>query len=80
MTRKEIEKFVTKIASPIVNDHSIELVDVEFLKEGPEYYLRIYIDKPEGIKIDDCKFVSEKISDILDKEDPIPQRYFLEVS
>jgi len=55
-------------------------VDVEYVKEGPNWYLRIYIDKPGGITIDDCKIVSEEVSDLLDKEDPIPQRYFLEVS
>ena len=55
-------------------------MDVEYVKEGPNWYLRIYIDKPGGITIDDCKIVSEEVSDLLDKEDPIPQRYFLEVS
>lgn len=51
-------------------------MDVEYVKEGPNWYLRIYIDKPGGITIDDCKIVSEEVSDLLDKEDPIPQRYF----
>ncbi|HOM01221.1 MAG TPA: ribosome maturation factor RimP [Acetivibrio sp.] len=80
MSRKGIEELVTEIANPIVNRHSFELVDVEFIKEGSSWYLRIYIDKPGGITIDDCQIVSEEISDILDKEDPIPQSYFLEVS
>lgn len=80
MTRKEIEEIVTEIANPVVNKHSFELVDVEFIKEGSSWYLRIYIDKPGGITIDDCQVVSEEISDILDKEDPIPHSYFLEVS
>jgi len=71
MTRKEIEEIVTEIANPVVNKHSFELVDVEFIKEGSSWYLRIYIDKPGGITIDDCQVVSEEISDILDKEDPI---------
>ena len=64
----------------MVKKHLFELVDVEYVKEGPNWYLRIYIDKPGGITIDDCKIVSEEVSDLLDKEDPIPQRYFLEVS
>ena len=64
----------------MVKKNSFELVDVEFVKEGPNWYLRIYIDKPGGITIDDCKVVSEEVSDLLDKEDPIPQSYFLEVS
>jgi len=76
MTRKEIEEIVTEIANPVVNKHSFELVDVEFIKEGSSWYLRIYIDKPGGITIDDCQVVSEEISDILDKEDPIPHSYF----
>jgi len=46
MTRKEIEEIVTEIANPVVNKHSFELVDVEFIKEGSSWYLRIYIDKP----------------------------------
>lgn len=80
MTKKKIEELVTKFATPIVDKHSFELVDVEFIKERSNYFLRIYIDKPGGITIDDCKIVSEEISDILDREDPIPQKYFLEVS
>ncbi|HHV29603.1 ribosome maturation factor RimP [Acetivibrio mesophilus] len=80
MTKKGIEEIVTEIANPIVDRYSFELVDVEFIKEGSNWYLRIYIDKPGGITIDDCQIVSEEISDILDKKDPIPQSYFLEVS
>lgn len=80
MAKKKIEEIVAEFAGPIVTSHSFELVDVEFLKEGASWYLRIYIDKPGGITIDDCKVVSEDISDILDKKDPIEQSYFLEVS
>ncbi|HEX9061972.1 MAG TPA: ribosome maturation factor RimP [Clostridia bacterium] len=56
------------------------LVDVEFIKEGANWYLRIYIDKPNGITIDDCQIVSEELGEKLDKVDPIEQSYFLEVS
>lgn len=80
MVKKKIEDIVAEFAGPIANNHSFELVDVEFIKEGTNWYLRIYIDKPGGITIDDCKVVSEEISDILDKKDPIDQSYFLEVS
>ncbi|TYQ13038.1 UNVERIFIED_CONTAM: ribosome maturation factor RimP [Acetivibrio alkalicellulosi] len=80
MAKKNIEEIVTGLAQPIVEKYLFELVDVEFLKEGSSWYLRIYIDKPGGIAIDDCKVVSEEISDLLDKEDPISQSYFLEVS
>jgi ribosome maturation factor RimP len=80
MAKKKIEETVAEFAGPIVASHSFELVDVEFLKEGANWYLRIYIDKPGGITIDDCQVVSEEISDILDEKDPIDQSYFLEVS
>ncbi len=80
MVKKKIEDIVAEFAEPIANNHSFELVDVEFIKEGTNWYLRIYIDKPGGITIDDCKIVSEEISDILDEKDPIDQSYFLEVS
>jgi len=80
MVKKKIEDIVAEFAEPIVSGQSFELVDVEFIKEGTNWYLRIYIDKPGGIAIDDCQVVSEQISDILDKKDPISQSYFLEVS
>ncbi|MDQ2086900.1 ribosome maturation factor RimP [Herbivorax sp. ANBcel31] len=80
MSKKKIEEIVTNLAEPIVEKYLYDLVDVEFIKEGSSWYLRIYIDKSGGITIDDCKVVSEEISDLLDREDPIPQSYFLEVS
>lgn len=80
MARRKIEDVVTEIALPVAEKHSFELVDVEFIKEGAHWYLRIYIDKPGGIAIDDCQVVSEEMSDRLDKLDPIEQSYFLEVS
>ena len=75
-----IQQVITELAKPIVEDLNYELVDVEFVKEGANWYLRIYIDKSGGIGIDDCQSVSEKISDILDEKDPIEQSYYLEVS
>ena len=80
MTRRKIEDQVTELVAPIVQRHDFELVDVEFLKEGANWYLRVYIDKPGGIFIDDCQVVSEELGDALDKTDPIKQSYFLEVS
>lgn len=74
---EEVEQLVT----PIVNELELELVDVEFVKEGKDWFLRVYVDTPEGnIDIDQCAQVSEKLSDELDRTDPIPQNYFLEVS
>lgn len=80
MARRRVEDIVTELAEPIVRQHSYELVDVEFIKEGANWYLRIYIDKPNGITIDDCQTVSEELGEKLDKVDPIEQSYFLEVS
>lgn len=80
MARKKIEDIVTELVLPIIEKNSFELVDVEFVKEGTNWYLRIYIDKDGGITIDDCQIVSEGLSSSLDKADPIKQKYFLEVS
>jgi len=80
MAKKKIEEIVKELALPIVEKNSFELVDVEFVKEGPNWYLRVYIDKDGGIGIDDCQIVSEELSDKLDEVDPIKQSYFLEVS
>jgi len=75
-----IQQVITELATPIVEALNYELVDVEFIKEGTNWYLRVYIDKPSGIGIDDCQAVSEKISEVLDEKDPIEQCYYLEVS
>ncbi|HEY5585571.1 MAG TPA: ribosome maturation factor RimP [Ruminiclostridium sp.] len=75
-----IQQVITELAMPIVEGLNYELVDVEFIKEGTNWYLRVYIDKPGGIGIDDCQAVSEKISEVLDEKDPIEQCYYLEVS
>jgi ribosome maturation factor RimP len=80
MPKRNITEVLAEIAIPITQKHSFELVDVEFIKEGANWYLRIFIDKPGGITIDDCQVVSEELSDKLDKLDPIEQSYFLEVS
>lgn len=80
MAKRKVEDVVSEIASKITEKHSFELVDVEFLKEGANWYLRVYIDKPGGINIEDCQTVSEELSDKMDELDPIEQSYFLEVS
>ncbi|PTQ84243.1 ribosome maturation factor RimP [Trichococcus patagoniensis] len=73
---------VREVVQPIVDEQNLELVDMEFLKEGKNWFLRIYIDKPGGIDIEECALISEKVSEALDAidPDPIPQAYFLEVS
>lgn len=80
MAKKTIEEIVAGVAQPVTEKYLYELIDVEFIKEGPYWYLRIYIDKPGGVTIDDCQAVSEEVSEKLDKIDPIEQSYFLEVS
>jgi len=73
----EVEHLVT----PILEELDLELVDIEFVKEGRNWFLRIYIDTPTGgIDIDQCALVSERLSVILDEKDPIDQNYYLEVS
>ncbi len=80
MAKKRVVDIISEMAQPIVDALSFELVDVEFVKEGANWYLRIYIDKAGGIGIDDCQRVSQELSDKLDEIDPIKQSYILEVS
>lgn len=73
---------VTDFLMPILDEQNFELVEVEFVKEGKNWFLRVYIDKDGGIDIEECALVSERLSEKLDSADPdpIPQAYFLEVS
>ena len=74
-----ISEIVKKIAKPIANDLGFEIWDVKFLKEGPNYILRVFIDKTEGITIEDCEMMSRALDSPLDESDPIPYSYCLEV-
>lgn len=78
--RETYEEKTETLLSPIVERFGVEIYDVEYVKEGKEYYLRVYIDKPEGVNILDCENVSRELSDVLDREDFIPDAYILEVS
>ncbi len=81
MSRKEdYEKKAEELALPIIENEGFEFVDVEYVKEAGEWYLRLYIDKEGGITIDDCENVSRKFSDALDKADFIDEAYVMEVS
>jgi ribosome maturation factor RimP len=71
---------VGQLVTPIVDEMGLELVDIEYVKEGKDWFLRVFIDKPAGIDIEECGLVSEKLSEKLDEVDPITQNYFLEVS
>lgn len=79
MQVREIESTVSALVEPLLKDTDMLLVDVEYVKEK-DWFLRIYIDKPGGVEIDDCQFLSEKLTAVLDENDPIPDRYYLEVS
>ena len=81
MSKREIYEAKTEgLLEPIVNPLGIQIYDVEYVKEGSDYYLRAYIDKPGGVDILDCEKVSRALSDALDREDYIPDAYILEVS
>lgn len=76
----KIASIVYEMVEPIAVEQGVELVDVEYVKEGGQYILRVYLDKPGGVTIDDCQQVSNVLSDLLDQKDPIPEAYLLEVS
>lgn len=78
--REEYEQRAEALILPIVTEQNFELVDVEYVKEGSNWYLRAYIDKEGGITVDDCEVVSRAFSDKLDQEDFIEDPYILEVS
>ena len=78
--RETYEQKTEGLVTQIVLKNSFELVDVEYVKEAGNWYLRIYIDKEGGISIDDCEIVSRELGDLLDKDDFIEDSYILEVS
>lgn len=71
---------VKSIATEQVKDSNYSLYDVEYVKEGSDYFLRVYFDKDGGLSLDDCVLLSEKLAEELDKEDFISDKYYLEVS
>ena len=78
--REDYEAKTEELLKPIVEQYGVSIYDVEYVKEGSDYYLRAYIDKPEGVNILDCENVSRALSDALDRDDFIPDAYILEVS
>ena len=78
--RETYEAKCEQLLLPITEKFGVEIYDVEYVKEGSDYYLRAYIDKPDGVNIIDCENVSRALSEALDKEDFIPDAYILEVS
>ena len=77
---KKVTEIVEEMAAPILEELNLELVEVEYVKEGRNWFLRVYIDKENGVDIEECGIVSEKLSEKLDEKDPISNNYFLEVS
>ena len=75
-----IEEKVTKLVEPIIENLGYELYDVEYAKEGKNYFLRIFIDNEKGIDLNDCEKVNDALNEILDKENYIKEQYFLEIS
>ena len=80
MAKKDYESRTEAMLMPIVEAKGFELVDVEWVKEGANWYLRAYIDKEGGIAVDDCEVISRALSDRMDEEDFIEEAYILEVS
>ncbi|MBQ8166781.1 MAG: ribosome maturation factor RimP, partial [Lachnospiraceae bacterium] len=80
MKKVEIEQHCTDLVTPIIEENNFELVDVEYVKEGADFYLRVYADKEGGINIDDCVLISRALEAKLDEADKIKDAYILEVS
>ena len=78
--RDEYEQKTEALVMPIIEANNFELVDVEYVKEAGNWYLRVYVDKEGGIAVDDCEVVSRALSDKLDVDDFIEDSYILEVS
>ena len=84
MAKKKVKDAARDLLTDFLQDHALELFHIEFVKEGRDRYLRVYIDKPEDsveyVSIEDCELVSRYLSERLDEEDLIEENYFLEVS
>ena len=75
----KVTELVTKLAEPVVAEHGCSLWDVEYVREGSEYFLRLYLDKEGGVDINDCEAISRAMDPILDEADPISGSYHFEV-
>lgn len=78
--RETYEKKTEELITPLIDAEGFELVDVEYAKEGADWYLRVYIDKDGGITVNDCEKISRAFNEILDREDYIDDAYIFEVS
>ena len=75
----KVTELVAQFAKPVVEENGCELWDVEYVREGSEYFLRLYLDKEGGVDINDCERISRAMDPILDEQDPIPTSYHFEV-
>ena len=75
----KVTDIVTKIAQPVVEAHGCQLWDVEYVREGDQRFLRLYLDKEGGVDITDCEAISRAVDPILDEKDPIAESYHFEV-
>ena len=75
----KITELISQLAQPIVEEKGCSLWDVEYVREGAERYLRLYIDKPGGVDIDDCEKIHRAVDPVLDEKDPISESYHFEV-
>lgn len=80
MSKKDDIEGIKILVDPVIKSLGMELVDIEFAKGGPKWYLRLFIDKEGGVTLDDCEQVSHHVGEILDVEDIISRSYVLEVS
>lgn len=80
MGKQNVVNLVESLVNDVIRDSELELVDVEYAKDGKDWVLRVFIDKPDGVDIEDCRSVSLSLSNKLDEADPIPNAYTLEVS
>ncbi len=80
MNKKDLLPFLWEIFEPVVQSEGLSLYDVEYVKEGQEWYIRAYIDKDSGVTISDCEVINKKIDKLLDERDPVSHPYILEVS
>ena len=75
----KVTEFVAGFAQPVVEAHGCSLWDVEYVREGADYFLRLYIDKEGGVDISDCEAISRAVDPLLDEKDPIQESYHFEV-
>ncbi|MGI9860365.1 ribosome maturation factor RimP [Moorella naiadis] len=76
----KLTTLIQDLVEPVLTPLGYELIDLQYGREGGRYILRLFIDRPEGIGLDDCEKASRAVGEILDREDPIPNSYYLEVS